>query len=100
MSFSEQYRDYVKNTPEGLWFRRKVFGWGWTPTTWQSWLVIAGYLFSVLAFLFTIDATSPPREIMFTFGLPVIFLTITLILVCYRKGERPRWQWGFPKDEN
>jgi hypothetical protein len=24
------------------WFRRKSFGWGWSPASWQGWLVTLG----------------------------------------------------------
>ena len=29
--------------------------------------------------------------------LPVILLTALFILIAYKKGEKPRWQWGHPK---
>lgn len=32
-----------------------------------------------------------------TFALPIIVLTILLIIIAYKKGEKPRWQWGLPK---
>jgi hypothetical protein len=28
------------------------------------------------------------------FTLPILGLTILLIIVCYLKGEKPRWRWG------
>jgi hypothetical protein len=34
---------------------------------------------------------------VFTFFLPLLFLTILLFRILYRKGEKPRWSWGFPK---
>ncbi len=24
------------------WFKRKTYGWGWTPVSWQGWLVTLG----------------------------------------------------------
>ncbi|HEY4506876.1 MAG TPA: hypothetical protein VJH71_01795 [Candidatus Paceibacterota bacterium] len=33
-------------------------------------------------------------EAMFTFILPMILLSATLIRICYKKGQKPRWQWG------
>jgi hypothetical protein len=35
--------------------------------------------------------------------LPILLLTVALIIVCYKTGEKPHWQWGFPdknKDKN
>jgi len=91
------YLEYVKDNPEGYWFKRKLFGWGWTPVTWQGWLIILVYIGLVLAFAFTIDESSSDSEVVFTFILPVVLLTITLIRIGYKKGEKPKWQWGLPK---
>jgi hypothetical protein len=92
----KKYIAYLKNNPHGYWFKRKLYGWGWTPATWQGWLIIASYVMLVLIFASTVDDTSPVREVAFTFILPVAFLTITLMRICYKKGEKPRWQWGEP----
>jgi len=65
--------------------------------TWQGWLVIAVYIVLVVGFSLTIDESSPTREVMFTFLLPIFLLTITLIRICHKKGETPHWNWGWPK---
>jgi hypothetical protein len=31
------------------WFKRKRYGWGFTPATWQGWAVVLGYLIVVIA---------------------------------------------------
>ena len=31
-----QYIQYLKDNPQGYWFRRKLFGWGWVPVKWQA----------------------------------------------------------------
>lgn len=82
------------NTKEKFWFVRKTYGWGWVPATWQGWIVLFIYIILVTIFSFTIDEFSTFREVVFTFILPVLFLTITLIHICYKKGEKPCWQWG------
>lgn len=82
------------NTKEKFWFVRKTYGWGWVPATWQGWLVLFVYIILLTLFSFTVDEYSSFREIILTFILPVLFLTITLIRICYKKGEKPRWQWG------
>ncbi|PIR38303.1 MAG: hypothetical protein COV34_01705 [Candidatus Zambryskibacteria bacterium CG10_big_fil_rev_8_21_14_0_10_42_12] len=97
MRIIKTYLEYVKDNPEGYWFKRKLFGWGWTPVTWQGWLIILVYIGLVLAFAFTIDESSSDSEVVFTFILPVVLLTITLIRIGYKKGEKPKWQWGLPK---
>ncbi len=77
-----------------IWFKRKQYGWGWYPVTWQGWAVTLGYMVLALLFGFTIDENSPAKEHVFTFFLPITLLTVTLIRICYKKGEKPRWQWG------
>lgn len=94
----KEYIQYIKDNPEHLWFKRKLYGWGWTPATWQGWLVIFAYIVLVLLFAFTVDENSPTNEIIFTSALPITLLTVTLIRICYKAGEKPRWQWGIPKN--
>ena len=88
------YIPYAQDNPRHLWFKRKLYGWGWTPVTWQGWLVTVAYVGLVTAFALTIDENSPVREIAFTFVIPVILLTTAFIRILYKKGEKPRWQWG------
>ena len=97
MNIFNRYVEYLKDNPEKYWFKRKLFGWGWTPATWQGWLVTFVYIGAIVVFAFTIDSESPDREIMFTFFLPVTFLTILFIRIAYKTGEKLKWQWGFPK---
>lgn len=77
-----------------LWFKNKTYGWGWTPVTWQGWAVTIAYIVLLILFGLTVDDNSTIREMVFTYFLPVIILTTTLIRICYKKGEKPRWQWG------
>lgn len=88
------YITYLKDNPEGYWFKAKLYGWGWVPVRWQGWLVIVVYVIALIFFVLTIDANSSAREIIFTCVLPIVLLTVALIRVCYKMGEKPRWQWG------
>ncbi|MFZ4500319.1 MAG: HAD-IIB family hydrolase [Minisyncoccia bacterium] len=81
-----------------LWFKRKVYGWGWYPATWQGWLVLAVYIASMFAFAGSVDNSSPDREVFFMLVLPFLILTTALIRICYARGESPRWQWGVQKE--
>ncbi len=71
-----------------LWFKRKLFGWGWTPCTWEGWLVLLGWLALVFASVTGLDHEATKNIAV------VILLTIILLAICYWKGEKPRWQWG------
>lgn len=95
----QKYIDYVKDNPKGYWFKAKLYGWGWTPVTWQGWAVTLGYIALVLALALTINEHSSTKEVAFTFLLPIAILTASLIRICYAKGEKPEWRWGLPKDK-
>jgi len=93
----ERYIAYVKDNPRGLWFKQKRFGWGWTPVKWQGWLVIVAYVALLVASTKTIDESAPKDAIPYTFLAIVILLTAALFIVAYKKGEKPKWNWGWPK---
>ena len=99
MKYFQKLKKYYQHNPEGYWFKRKLYGWGWTPVTWQGWVVTVGYVGLVLLFTLTVDTSSTMQDTMFTFLLPVTFLTITFFRIARRKGEKPRWQWGIPDTE-
>jgi len=88
---------YLKDNPNNHWFKAKLYGWGWIPVKWQGRAVLGIYIALIITLGAAIDETSPPREVVFTFFLPATLLTITLIRICYKTGEKPRWQWGPPQ---
>ena len=96
----QPYLDYIKNNPQHYWFKRKLFGWGWTPATKEGWAVTLIYIFMILGFAFTIDPSADSNDFSFTFLLPFLILTALLITICYKKGEKPQWTWGIPKSED
>jgi len=82
-------------TKKKLWFAAKTYGWGWTPATWEGWLVIAIYLSFVFRDVRRIDATlSTGSSSPIVLTLPILIATTALIAVSYWKGEKPRWRWG------
>jgi len=36
----KEYIAYLKDNPQGYWFKAKLYGWGWDPAIWQGWLVL------------------------------------------------------------
>jgi hypothetical protein len=73
------------------WFRAKRYGWGWSwPLTWQGWVVLGAFFILIgagaLAF--------PPRSNTALFVVYVVFLSGLLLVICWLKGEPPRWRWG------
>lgn len=94
----KEYINYLKDNPEGYWFKAKLYGWGWTPARWQGWLVIIIYVALILTIALNGEESIPGNPDSGTnflvFALPIIILTALLIFICYKKGEKPRWQWG------
>lgn len=99
MNIIKDTKAYFKDNPQNLWFKRKLYGWGWTPVRWQGWAVLGAYVLLMILFSLTIDDNSSDKEVVFTFILPVVLLTFTLFRICYKKGEKPKWQWGPPKSK-
>ena len=97
----KDYINYLKDNPHGYWFKTKLYGWGWTPVKWQGWLVILAYATLIVTLVITREKNIPGNpdsgSNFPTFVLPIIVLTILLIFICYKKGEKPRWQWKPPK---
>jgi hypothetical protein len=82
-----------------IWFKRKTYGFGWTPSTIEGWLTIAVYaMLLVLIFCILGKDSSSETQMITDHAFVVIVLTALLIVVCYIKGETPRWQWGKKDD--
>ncbi len=96
----KKYIDYLKDNPQGYWFKRKLYGWGWVPVKWQGWLVILVFIIFLAWNGIDISSETTPsnNELIWFFAKIVIFGGI-MIFICYKKGERPRWQWGLDEDK-
>src|SRR5262245_27597438 len=82
------YTRYAKDNPEGVWFKRKLFGWGWTPVTWQGWPVILLFAVVVIQYARGLDPEPDTKELGLFFA-KIIFALIILFIICYKKGEKP-----------
>ncbi len=95
------YIAYIKDNPERYWFKRKLYGWGWTPATTEGWLVTIAFALLIAVNFLHINATAETtNDVIRPFVFQTILLLIALIAICYEKGERPRWQWGIPKKDS
>ncbi len=99
----KEYIAYLKDNPQGYWFKAKLYGWGWVPVKWRGWSAIFLYILLVLGLVLTREKDIPGNpdsgSNVLTFALPIIILTVLLVIVAYKKGEKPRWQWGLPKEK-
>ncbi len=75
-----------------LWFKRKAYGWGWTPANGKGWAVTVGLMLATMLPLWIFS-----RWVVAHLGLYIaytIFVGGLSILICYWKGEKPEWRWG------
>ena len=73
-----------------LWFKKKTYGWGWTPANAMGWLITGLYICGSVAYpLWTKWRPAEFSPLIYTSVLSI--LTVLLIGICYLKGEKPGW---------
>lgn len=80
-----------------LWFAAKRYGYGWYPITWEGWVVIAVYTAALLlppCILILLKVEVPDAHFALFFVPYVIVLSVLLIWIAAKKGEKARWRWG------
>lgn len=99
MNIVKEYIAYLRHNPEGYWFKRKLYGWGWTPATWQGWLILFVFVALIALNAYRIDSASHSASDTITAFVPqTAILVLVLIGICWKTGETPRWQWGIPNN--
>jgi hypothetical protein len=82
------------------WFKAKKYGWGWTPATWQGYIILGIYLIILLASFFYNTYTSDSiNNTLRNFIPEVILYTLLLMFICKHTGESPQWRWGDKKSQ-
>ncbi len=89
------YIKYLKDNPEGYWFKRKLYGWGWVPVTWQGYAVV----FAFILFIFFIANRFLTQDRVEEYFAALVAAAVILIAICWKTGEPPRWQWGIKDAE-
>jgi hypothetical protein len=75
---------------DDYWFPAKRYGWGWgLPTKWQGWAILVGWVAMIGA---AGTRLMPHRPGLFL--AVTLLLSLLLLLICFAKGEPPRWRWG------
>lgn len=84
------------------WFKRRRYGWGWIPVTWQGWTTIGVWLAIVIGgstAIFEVPEEQSAREVGF-FVTFMAIATFALIRISYAKGPKPHWRWGKQPGDN
>ncbi len=87
-----------KNTPR-YWFKRRRFGWGWTPVTWQGWATLIVWFILIVLAAFQLP-TNPSSSQYTTFLAAVLAIVILLFVIIGLKSPRPHWRWGAKPSDN
>lgn len=95
MSWIQKLFAYYKDNPQGYWFKRKLYGWGWVPVRWQGWFVMAIVIAIAILGTYVGEIDDAPGAAL----LGVLVMIAILFTFGYWKGEKPRWQWGLPKHD-
>ena len=97
--------DRMRDVPH-YWFKRRRYGYGWIPVTWQGWLALAIYLVVVVggAFVF-LDApqNTPEGTLPRTLGSYLAFVAVAAVAflaIVRSKAPKARWRWGRKPDDD
>jgi hypothetical protein len=85
----------MKRPVKEIWFRRKIYGWGWYPCTIEGWLITLAFVMaiSLVAFIF-MKVYHGETIILVAYLITIFLLGAVLVLIAWLKGESPRWSWG------
>ncbi len=80
---------------KNIWFKAKEYGWGWYPVNWQGWVVTLVFSL-VLGFRVASFVTKESRlpESIVLFLAEIVLIVGVLVVICFKKGEKPSWRWG------
>ena len=95
----KNYIAYLKDNPEGYWFKQRLYGWGWAPAKLQGWLVVLAFLVIALVDGFYISYKESVvvnlNTLDFTIFYGVLIVAIlAIIFIGYKTGEKPHWNWS------
>ncbi len=82
------------------WFKRRRYGYGWIPSTWQGWLVLAMYMAVIVIGSIFINPEGEEMAKTFIYLVYVFISTFVLLFITYRKGPKPKWRSGRTPQDN
>jgi len=83
----------MKNTEKEYWFKRRRYGFGWTPACWQGWAVVIVFLI-----IFVVGKKMFDDNLIYSIFMATAI--ISLVIASLYKGPKPKWRWGRSKDDN
>lgn len=83
-----------------LWFKRRRYGYGWTPVTWQGWVSIIVFLAIVILGMLPLLANPYSTALLWLYLTTVITSVVILVAISASRGPRPKWRWGKKPDDD
>ncbi|MDO8508171.1 MAG: hypothetical protein Q7S27_00635 [Nanoarchaeota archaeon] len=80
-------KKYFKDNPNGYWFKRKLYGWGWVPVKWQGWLVVTICLAIFIASIYIGETDDAPGAVI----IGLILMIAIIFGFGYWKGEKTKF---------
>ena len=86
----------MKDTHKNYQMKRRRFGYGWTPITWQSWLFIIMELIIILtaATFLPLKPEQPTASELLRFFVIFGAAIVTLIIFTTQTSPKAKWRWG------
>lgn len=87
---------------QNYWFKRRRYGYGWTPVTRQGWVTIFAFIIVALGGTYFIDEA--PTNSLTTGSLIYLACLVAsiaaLFVIFWLKGPKPKWRWGSKPTDN
>lgn len=101
MNLIRDHIDYLKDNPEGYWFKRKLYGYGWTPAKPAGWAVIIVYILFLGGVVWYAQASGlcikgEPSILLISL---ILVSTALLLAIAWKTGEPLKWQWGKKEED-
>lgn len=76
--------------------KRRRYGYGWIPVTWQGWtmLLLQGVLVVAAATFLPAKPAQPTTSELIRFLIILVCAVATIVLVSVQSGPRAKWRWG------
>jgi hypothetical protein len=76
------------------WFKRRRYGWGYFPSSWQGWAATALLLVLVIGPALFISDDNDSTALAVGYVVYVLVVAAGFLAVAVLKGPTPKWRWG------
>ena len=80
------------------WYKRRRYGYGFTPVTWQGWLLVGLMILLLVIPAFFLGQSS--NEIVIGYLIYVVVVLSASFYVMLSRSPKPKWRWGKSDHDN